>query len=234
MNEAGDGFVDTHSNEGSGYFSWDESVDMFSKDKNLTINGKHYYSAQLLEWRGIIPDYNGHNNVRFDGKVDTKDYEEEIMVGGVVETYTADYKSFNDGKTYALRFKGAGNTHLSAYRYEHKDNPSGSGSMATITVRYLGPENADVTVEDFANEEWWNVNNEEDIVRVLPSCGYFSDSSKEVNELGKTGYYWFAPADVADPDEKGRRVMLNSWWLIVDGKSINYSDGFPIRLFSAK
>lgn len=74
---------------------------------------------------------------------------------------TSDYYSTKKNVAYALRFKGANNKYLTAFKYTYR-YPG-----VIIQTRYLGKEGASVKVQDIANENYWNQDAGSDVVRYL-------------------------------------------------------------------
>lgn len=135
-----------------------------------------------------------------------------------VSTSYSDYYRYNPASAtdpnygkriiYAVRHRSSG--YYSAWRYEYTNNIFGGGSaynaakMIKVTCRYLGsqtPESS-VYINQVANEDFWNNNNGEDIVRYFPFCGYkyrttsaesfntAKESTQYLNYYGTYGYYW--------------------------------------------
>ena len=230
VNPEGTGFAINHNNESGGYFNWADAMNLFAEDKNFTIDGIGYHLPSITEWLGIVPSENGGNNVQFAANTSTNDFgEKNITIGGEsFSGFTADYRGTADGVSYALRFKGNGDTHRSAWRYEYTDNPDGpqGGKMMRITVRYIGPDNLTLTVDDFANAEWWNQNNSEDIVRIFPAAGY--DEGLKINYNNQGTY---SSSDEAKNIDRNMRMYFTN--ITANGSSNQAKTlGFSVRLFS--
>lgn len=226
VNIDGTGFVTNHSNEVGGYFNWDEALSKFDVDKKFAIDGIGYHLPSQNEWRGIVPNENKGNNVQFVDITSTDDFNEgDIVIGGETKSFKADYRGAGNGVSYGLRFKGEDETHRSAWRYEFIDNPDG-GKMMRITVRYLGPDNLDVTVDDFANAEWWSQDDSDDITRIFPAAGYREEGGK-IN-LNNQGTY--------SSSTEASNIVRNMRMYFTD-KTANGSSnqaktlGFSVRLF---
>ena len=177
-------FVNTHGNDMSGRFSVEDARAKFSADQNFTVNGIKYHLPSITEWRSIVSDF---GKIRFNAKPGyiTNDYAEEITLGNETKVYKADYRSvrlseqswYKEGIAYGLRFKDESNMQLSAWRYELSNNNTETQNPGTIynqimivTQRYLGPDFKG-TIDDIANEEFWNTNNGDDVVRKFPAAG---------------------------------------------------------------
>ncbi|MDN4754458.1 PL29 family lyase N-terminal domain-containing protein [Porphyromonadaceae bacterium W3.11] len=93
VNSDGTGFTTSHANNMSGYFNWNDAMAKFGIDKEFTVNGQTYHIPSQDEWCGIVPEYNGGKNIRFDTPTTTLNYTEKISIGGApVKTYKSDYK----------------------------------------------------------------------------------------------------------------------------------------------
>lgn len=230
INEMGTDFTDSHSNDVSGYFTWNYSMRHFALDKNFAIDGVAYHLPTLEEWFGIVPDYNSGRNIKFNEVVKTLDYEEHITIANQTNSYTADYFGTMNNRAYGLRFKGQDNEHRSAWRYEYADNPTGD-KMMTITVRYLGSELTNISIDDIAQESWWNNNTSGDIVRIFPATGHTGKFSNRVDFQGRMGYYWTATESTTN---FAKVLVFNSSYSY-SGTTYSISDyGLVVRLFHNK
>ncbi|MDO5016935.1 MAG: PL29 family lyase N-terminal domain-containing protein [Porphyromonas sp.] len=199
VNAEGTGFTTSHANDMSGYFNWDDAMSLFAFDKGFTIDGQAYHLPSQDEWCGIVPTYDAGKNVRFDVAKETLGVEEHISVGGApVISYEADYKSLGNNISYGLRYKNQTNDQLSAWRYALIDNPDGGGQLMSITVRYLGPTQTTATVNQIADESWWDSNKEEDIVRYFPLPGIERDGG-EITGRGEYAMYWLSTEGKSNP-----------------------------------
>lgn len=108
---------------------------------------------------------------------------EKIEAFGEVADYHAQYR-LPSGETagarpaYGLRFMGNGNKYLAAYRYEVVDYEG--QKMMKIRVRELGPTRWRTTIDQIANEDYWNSLPEWDqreVTRYMPSGRYWSTTS---------------------------------------------------------
>lgn len=226
MNIDGTRFVTSHSNEAGGYFNWEEALSKFDVDKNFSIDEIGYHLPSQNEWRGIVPNENRGNNVQFVDITSTNDFNEgDIVIGGETKSFKADYRGAGNGVSYGLRFKGEDETHRSAWRYEFTDNPDG-GKMMRITVRYLGPDNLDVTVDNFANAEWWSQDNSDDIVRIFPAAGYREESGKiNMNNQGT-----YSSSTEASNNVRNMRMYFTDK-TANGGSNQAKTLGFSVRLF---
>lgn len=225
VNPEGTGFVDNHSNEAGGYFNWEEALSLFAVDKNFSIDGIGYHLPSRDEWKGIVPSENGGNNVQFVDITRTDNFSEgDITIAGETKSYQADYRGAGNGVSYGLRFKGQDETHRSAWRYEFIDNPNG-GKMMRVTVRYLGPDNLDITVDDFANADWWNQDNSDDIIRIFPAAGYRDGDKINLNNQGT-----YSSSTEAGNTARNMRMYFTS--STANGSSNQAKTlGFSVRLF---
>ncbi|WP_297161645.1 hypothetical protein [uncultured Porphyromonas sp.] len=223
VNQAGDAFVTTHTNNTSGYFTFPEAVEKFA---SITIAGRQYHLPTIAEWQAIVPRYRGMPNfVEFDHDCDFRDIEETVMVHGTEISFTSDYYSASTGKikaTYAIRFKGT--DLLSAWRYEYIVNPDDHNDMSMMMKITCRPISEDVSIEDVSQPEYWEPT-AEDIVRIFPSCGW--KRQDEIRLIKTSGYYW---AVDQENDDRGWRMGYYSH-CADSGNSNPKTCGFTIRLF---
>ncbi len=119
--------------------------------------------------------------------------DEEVTLFGKTMTLSSHYYGEGKKKCFALRFKGGDNQYLSAYRWElipMQGNAQKSLALK-ITCRLLGPKGVGVDVKTLAADDYWQNNNEADVVRYFPTSGYgnYTDDGEMMdrNELGR---YW--------------------------------------------
>jgi hypothetical protein len=201
VNPAATGFVTTHEDHISGLFNYEEMMDKLGNGLTVNgvkyhIPTEEEWASIIMRWNGergyFWRDYYTENEIYWE--------EGEVMVGGKMipcgaayyeGPFTGDWKEANEkmeGVIYAIRYKNnqgkEGNTELtSAWRYEYIENPASKDyidntvtwptrhRMLKITVRYLGL-GFEGSVKDIANPEYWNANNADDIVRILPASHY--------------------------------------------------------------
>ncbi len=179
-NVAPDGanFVTTQANDAGGYWNWADAV---AKFKSITITNQKYHLPTQNEWRGIIPVA---NTLFFQTTGTTNNQSEYVVSDGVARTETADYLSLGNNIGYAIRHKSSyeKNVRLTAYRYEHKDNPNG-GKILKMTCRYLG-SGSSTTINDIADESYWAQNTGNDKVFEFPLAGFSTYG------VGSEGAYW--------------------------------------------
>lgn len=194
LNPSGDGFS-AHPNKFDevGFFALKGEAN--DKYAHCTINGKKYRMIKdMYELHALIPFY--YSSGRLVGTAE--DVKDRNNVGewivmpswsgaatngqSYIARFRSDYKTVRtQNATYAIRFKN-GDKNLNdilttAYRYTwvgdfKKADPNATEvtSYFTITTRYLGA-NWNGTVDDIANEEFWQSNNSEDAVRKLYATG---------------------------------------------------------------
>ena len=179
VNPEGTNFVTTQATNVSGYFTFDDAVAKFS---DITIGGKRYHLPTKEEWMAIVPL--GYDYVNFMDPNRFSDIEETVKVGKENITSKNDYLAAVSGASYAIRFKGT--DMISAWRYQYflEDGCQ----VLKITARSI-KDKGKVTLEDIANEEYWNKNSDYDIIRLFPACGWKDDSLK-LNYLNECGHYW--------------------------------------------
>lgn len=220
-------FVTNHANDVSGYFTWKEATTHFT---GIAIDGKNYHLPSVEEWRGIIND----SKISFSEDSEHKGVEEEIQIGkdGEKKIYLSDYKSTDRKVSYGLRFLGkdGDKSMLSAWRYMCIDNPNSSdGKVVVITARLLGPEYSG-TIDDIATPNFWNNNNDKDIVRYFPMSGWTTEgnviegrgtSSRFLTNSGSGLYCWYTFLTVYSV---GIMNAYDDWYFLT-------SDGYSVRLF---
>ncbi len=99
-----------------------------------------------------------------------------------------------DQYIYAIRFEG--NEYYNdkircAYRYKMlnlnvwRDNPLIKEQQMIVTSRWIG--DAPITIDDIANDAWWEHNKEYNVIRKLPAEGFFT--SRGLTGAGQAGCY---------------------------------------------
>ena len=119
--------------------------------------------------------------------------DEQVNLFGKVYTLSSHYYALNDGKCYALRFKGGDNKFFSAYKWEMVPKPDEAGkSLALkITCRLLGATGVDTDIRSLATEDFWVNNNENDVIRYFPTAGYGDYTGEDkIVDLNEYGRYW--------------------------------------------
>ncbi|WP_329903456.1 hypothetical protein [Porphyromonas pogonae] len=199
------GFVTTHSNTDAdfGYYNWADAKAIFASGTALALQGWHLPSRN--ECHGIFNDHVGSAStaIRYSESSLKENISETIEIAGQTATYRGDYKNMGNvgGKliTYALRYKDATNTRLSAWRYSYEDNThGGGGKMLVVQAVYLG-EGFSGTVNTFASEQWWSDHASEAVTRIFPTYGYNSNGTAGMSAAspinrGSYGYCWSATA----------------------------------------
>lgn len=171
-------FVDSHANNASGYFSWEDAL-------NINISGYHLPSQD--EMRAILVP--SESSARYDINM-TKAVDELIVVAGEAYSVRSEYTSTGNGILYALRFaQGTKKDKLTAYRYERVALSAGAlESGVKITARYLGNSFMG-NLSTIANEAYWQNNASQDVRRFLPATGV-KISGGAVSDLGLKGLYF--------------------------------------------
>lgn len=185
-------FATTHSTaEANNYYIGANTVSATS-----TYVPAGYHLPTREEWLSVIPgnsDGTGyapsHEAVMQNSEQYRRDVKETISVAGqtIVGYSDYNYMSTNGGyaglSTYGLRFKGElvngkrSNCNLVAYRYRYLSNGGFVNGQykffdkyLEITCRYLGNAfRGDINT--ISNDEFWNINNQNDVVRKLPLAG---------------------------------------------------------------
>ena len=171
----------THKTSGISLYNFEEA-------KLACPKGWHLPTQE--EWAGLFP----YNDILRKGSA------EPITVNGVTKNYYSKYIRKNN-ITYAIRFMRDPDMEtdkkmLSAYRYETKGSIEQEDIRLKITVRYLGPA-FNGTINDIADETYWNTNNQQDIIREFPSIkGEFVLSGK-LNS-SEYGNYWSSSTPIEE------------------------------------
>ena len=204
INKDGTGFVTDHNSDDMGFFNWYEAAGI--QDSIYNKDGRNLFAPTGLlkdwrlptgeEWMGLTGSFSG---LTFNYSI-----HEAVTVGGVDKTYISDYlKSRGALTTFALRFKQAAserapgfppatdNSMLSAYRYDYVLNSENNKSKFyfKITVRYLGNDFTG-NIDTISNYLFWQTNNSDDIIFILPTRGYLLPDNTTDNHLPFIGYYW--------------------------------------------
>ncbi len=156
------------------------------------------------------------------------DVQEVIDINGYTGFYTASYRGTADGIAYGRRLaQNADNSRLTATRYAYIDNPNeGGGKMLKVTFRYLGVAGASTTIDQIANEEYWQSNNTSDVSFLFPAAGYRASTGSSVINKGTAGYYWLTTGASAT---MGRRMVFGS--LNVAVSTMSKETPLSVRLF---
>jgi uncharacterized protein (TIGR02145 family) len=166
-----DEFGDSHKYENTSLYTFDEAC-------QVCPEGWHLPTQE--EWAGLFP---------YAPELDM--VNEKISVNGVTKSYFSKYADKN-GIRYAIRFMrdpdmATDNKLLQAYRYETVGSTENGNLRLKITVRYLG-RSFKGSIDDIANEGWWNANREQDAVREFPYLPTTIDASQKSN--ADKGNYW--------------------------------------------
>lgn len=223
----GRAFAVSHENDkAGGLFSFNEARNRFRswREKN-GIDTWHVPSVEEL--RGIIPD---KKSIYFSKDTTSLDVDEDIEVNKEKYTYKADYRNPGKGISYAIRFKGNGNTQLSAWRYKVGGTFAEKSKDAhiEITCRYLGPEKANISLETVADEKYWENHNDGDVVRIFSATGYRPNYSENVLYRGTDCRVW-TRTDDKESNLAWYAFMYNR--KVYLGKIIKEAQ-LPVRLFS--
>lgn len=223
----GRAFATSHENDKSGgYFSFYEAKNRFKAWREK--GGEDTYHVPTVEeLRGIFPDKKA---IYFNKDTTSLDVLEDIEVRKEKYTYKADYRNPGKGISYALRFKGNGNVQLSAWRYKVCGTFKAKSKDAhiEITCRYLGPENAKLSLEEISKEEYWAANNSNDEVRIFSASGFRPNYNEPVLYSGADCRVW---TNSLTSDSK------LAWYAFMYEKKV-YLGGvikeaqLPVRLFS--
>lgn len=161
-------------------------------DKDVFYEGRSYYMPDEAQLRILVPGMHGGMHpggqltlpiVRFGDRVNAavRGVAENIQVFNESRPFHGDYYWTGGDIVYAMRFLNNQDNPQkewrSAYRYERFYR--GTTPVLKITVRHIGVNLPDLTVDQIANEAWWNrqqtgVINE--YVRYIPQGQYWSSS----------------------------------------------------------
>ena len=167
-----------HSNNGRQMYTYTTAL-------SIAASRKGYHLPNQQEWQMIIGLLNARLPDPTGLSISTKNERLRgiFFLNAKGATYSDYYRGPLNSKNetnifYGLRFKGhdeehSTSAHLSAFRYEVKQNPSSTGYIYCIRSRYLGPSST-LKIADIAKEEWWATPDAEEVVRYLPFAGgYF-------------------------------------------------------------
>lgn len=202
-------FATSHKNNASGYFYRlkggpieDEMAYMWDKNKAKFAN--YHIPTNVYEFMTIIPMIGSPTHPLVGPNAIEMDNEARfVLLPWKANKSPLEYDVFaNDYRhpekdspiSYALRFKkfytkknkGNDGYLLQAVRYEVVgDLVEGNlDSHLKITSRFLGKQFNNGSVDEIANEEFWNTNNQDDVNRIFPFTGEYNDSGV-LDYLGK-------------------------------------------------
>ena len=171
INKTGDGFVtDMYDPNVSGYYNFDDAV---AKFRTIYLNGAFYYLPSFDNWKAIVPS---NEIITFNPYVprSKSNYSESVVVAGKSINCLQDIKRVaGEYACCALRFKGT--KYQSAWKYEYVE--ANNNNWWRISSRTVADG---VTIDDIANESFWQQNSADDIVRIFPKWSrsmYWSSSS---------------------------------------------------------
>ena len=175
-------FAPSHDAADNGYYNFTDAQTACPEGWHIPTQSELYSVIDCYDGAATIVQH-----CKFTGSSNYTDVPEKILVNGEERNFTADYYTDPKGVCYALKFKDATNEYLSAYRW--KD--AASGTPFEVRVRWIKAEGKDLTVQDIANDDYWNNNNESDIVRQFPAVGYkyANGNSSGINMMS---YCWTA------------------------------------------
>lgn len=118
------------------------------------------YEAMVIACR--LWTFEGSTNF-FSGAVNAQNVKETVKFHGenAPLAVTSDYYSTEKNVLYALRFKGANNKYLTAFKFTYRY------LGVVVQTRYLGEKGVSVKVEDIANENYWDQPASSDVVRYI-------------------------------------------------------------------
>ena len=205
------------------YFNAITAVAAFA---NFAVDTNKYHLPCLDEWASIVP--RSDQSVKFKSRW-SKSFSEDVIVAGNKVTCKQDIKALGNNVCYALRFKYTRYQSAWKYEYELTRDPSVSFVMR-ITARNVGEP---LTIEQVANEGFWQQNKSRDIVRLFPASGNNSNGNStdaSYYDYGNRG--WFRSSTMF-PSE-------GTWFMsfgpgYADSNSKTYrSYGLSVRLFKGE
>ena len=178
------------------YFTWEnvqnaktpEGFHIPSKNESIVLFGE-----MNMDLGKDQPPY-----VQFTDEIDYT-ASETVTIWGEEGKYKCHFKSYANDICYAIRFIGENNKYISAFRWELL--PSG-GSVneqfgpirniygVKVTCRLLGPSGKDIEISKIANEDYWENNNENDVIKYFPAAGFRITDDDEIESNGLRGRYW--------------------------------------------
>lgn len=245
LNKTGTGFVKDYDvrNSSVGYFNWYVLNGMQNNlynlsGTNLLANAalEDWHLPTQTEWNGIIPTPS--SDVSFGRTAELYNVLEEVTVNGKTGEYYSNYIS-RKGKVFGIRLftqDTKQSSMKSAYKYEYVLDEK-SGNYLKITVRHLGITNQDekTEVSKITSEDWWNSNNEDDLVAVFPSYGRYMDSDSNgkgigahPSTLGERGYFWSVTKHEDKPNNAWSLFFSKTAGPAVDDDNMLYA--YPVVL----
>ena len=217
INQTGTGFVtDLYDTKISGYWNEQECMDKFNP---ITLGNEQYHMPTLPEWKSIVPQY---VRVVFNNPQAFRNVEQHVTVGGKELICLQDIEGFGENIVYALRFKGT--PYCSAWRYSYeKVNNFTVARIKSIAVK------DDVKLEDVMNEAFWQQNEAECVVRILPASGMtrLGDHDKAEGYENQIGYFHCALMQ----NQNKRYWVTYSHYAIVSQDHGGDPVGASVRLF---
>ena len=221
INKTSDGFApNPRSLDQSGYFNAITAVAAFA---NFAVDTNKYHLPSLDEWKSIVPRSDGA--VKFDRSW-TSSFSEDVIVAGNRVTCKQDFKALGNNVCYALRFKYT--RYQSAWKYELTRIPSGSFVMR-ITARNVGEP---LTIEQVANEGFWQQNTSRDIVRQFPASGNNSNGNSTDASYAYGSKGWFRSSTMY-PSDGTWFMSFGSGYADSNGHTFR-SYGLSVRLFKGE
>lgn len=191
-------FATSHDAADNGFYNFTEAQTACPEGWHIPTQSELYSVVDCYDNSPTIVQH-----CKFTGSSNYTDVPEKILVNGQVRDFTADYYTTVKGVCYALKFKDATNEYLSAYRW--KD--AASGTPFEVRVRWLKAEGANLTVQDIANDDYWNSNNESDIVLQFPAVGY-KYANGNSSGLNMMSYCWTAEEMEPTTSGSARGLLL--------------------------
>lgn len=255
VNKRATNFAQSHSWKDYAYLSYYDA-------ERTYIKGYHLPTAE--EMNGVLPMpkriYKGSDDDVYPklyfGKLKKtemspfviRDNEEIVNINGERKIFSALYaimgESLNRKVVYALRLWNPKGDYFSAYRYElisQNDDAKLDNSndyLLKIQARFITPDDdikfSEWSLRSICNDDFWDKNEQNDIIRYLPNCSYVDKSSSSMNEpenLGENARYWLRSSSETNFRE-WRYLDFNKERCTMSFEELNSL--MPIRLFADK
>lgn len=207
-------------NDANELMQWARANSFFTNDPSglkVLKSDPKYYFPEKEHWLAIIPRYEvGFRNG------DPRETTETVKIGTENVTGKADYR-YQNGKTYAVRFKGT--EYESAWLYEYVDNPAHTGTshkMVKISAYPLAQNSGmnafQIKDSDFDKATYSNVE-----VRIFPASGYRTPN-RVLYLVGAHGVFW----------SSSPRSVLEIWHMNCVDAIVYYSSGDPESYLSVR
>lgn len=189
-------FATSHNKEDCGFYNWESA-------QTACPAGWHLPNENELSITSDCWDRNAEivQHCLFNGKSNFSNIPEKALINGEVREFTADYFSDTKNVCYAIKFKDEKGDYLSAYRWTDLSNEN----PFEVRARFINDPT--LTVEDIANDDFWNKNNEDDIVRKFPGVGYKYANGNSSGE-NMLSYCWSSKDEAPSSSGSAKGLLL--------------------------